>query len=123
MAYIIVITWLVVIATSEGLTNIVVCPSKLLYHIPCPGCGITRATIMGFRGDFFIAIKLNPNVVLSISFVITYPLLAIASLLSHKHLIPYTYKLLDRKLKNKIVLCIVLLSELTIWICNIYNGV
>ena len=123
IAYIAVIIWLVVVTTFEGQTQITVCPSKMLYHIPCPGCGITRATILFLGGDFYKAFFLNPNVVFSLSFIFVYPILVILSLLTRKHLIIYTFRLLDSFLKRKMALLVVLFLELAIWICNIYRGI
>jgi len=35
------------------------CPIKLAFGIPCPGCGLTRATISLLRGDFAKAFGLH----------------------------------------------------------------
>ena len=39
--------------------NIVVCPSKVVYGLPCPSCGTTRAFISLTKGDFFVALSYN----------------------------------------------------------------
>lgn len=44
------------------LLSIPVCPTALILHIPCPGCGLSRATLAALRGDFASAFKLHPAV-------------------------------------------------------------
>jgi hypothetical protein len=36
------------------------CPSALFFGVPCPGCGLTRATVAMLRGDFAAALHLHP---------------------------------------------------------------
>jgi hypothetical protein len=42
--------------------QIPVCPTATLFGIPCPGCGLTRATLALFRGDVAAALKFHPLV-------------------------------------------------------------
>ena len=48
------------------------CPTALFFDVPCPGCGLTRATLALFRGDVGAALHFHPLV-----FVLT-PLAAYA---------------------------------------------
>jgi len=36
------------------------CPVRLLLHVPCPSCGLTRATRLAVTGDFAGATHLHP---------------------------------------------------------------
>ncbi len=36
------------------------CPSKSLFGIPCPGCGLTRATEAMVVGDFWTMLRMHP---------------------------------------------------------------
>ncbi len=36
------------------------CPTAAAFHFPCPGCGLTRATLAALRGDFHEAWHLHP---------------------------------------------------------------
>lgn len=36
------------------------CPMKLLFDIPCPGCGMTRAIISLLKFDFKVSFTYNP---------------------------------------------------------------
>lgn len=123
MAYAAVIAWLVAAATSEGQTQMTVCPSKLLYHIPCPGCGITRATILVSRGHFLEGIRLNPNVILCMSYLLGYPALALYGLVRRRPALFLAYKRLDGALKSKSILLTFLAFELVVWICNVCRDV
>ena len=38
------------------------CPINLLFGVPCPGCGLTRACLCLFRGDVYGAIAMHPLV-------------------------------------------------------------
>ena len=38
------------------------CPINLVFGVPCPGCGLTRAVLLLFRGDFFGAFSMHPLV-------------------------------------------------------------
>jgi len=41
-------------------TDIPLCPSKNLLGIPCPGCGLTRATAALFSGELGVAMAYHP---------------------------------------------------------------
>ncbi len=36
------------------------CPVARLFHVPCPGCGLTRAALAIARGDVIRALALHP---------------------------------------------------------------
>ena len=35
------------------------CPFKILFHVDCPGCGLTRATIALFKGNIYESLQYN----------------------------------------------------------------
>lgn len=43
-------------------TDFPLCPMASSFGIPCPGCGLTRATLALFRGDVRGALQLHPLV-------------------------------------------------------------
>lgn len=49
------------LALAIGL-DLPLCPSASLLGMPCPGCGLTRATFALLRGDFGAAYRLHPLV-------------------------------------------------------------
>jgi hypothetical protein len=40
-----------------------ICPTALLFGLPCPGCGLTRATVALLHGDFAAAFRFHPLVI------------------------------------------------------------
>lgn len=58
------------------LSRIPLCPVALLSGTPCPGCGLTRASLAALRGDFAGAFALHP-----LAFVIA-PLMALTAVLA-----------------------------------------
>jgi hypothetical protein len=48
---------------TQNLFN-TVCPFKIITNIPCPGCGLTHATIYFFSGRFSDAFASNPTFIL-----------------------------------------------------------
>ena len=36
------------------------CPSKVIFGLPCPGCGLTRAGLSFFTGRFSESLHMNP---------------------------------------------------------------
>jgi len=67
-----VVALLVGLAALVTLTATPLCPTAFFLGIPCPGCGLTRATLALFHGDFRGALRLHPLV-----FVLT-PLFGLA---------------------------------------------
>lgn len=98
--------------------QIIVCPSKLLFHIPCPGCGITRATLLWMHGCIKDALLINPNVLLAIAFVGGFPVLLVIDVACKKRLLIVLYHKLEAVLHHKWSLVIFLILELCIWIHN-----
>lgn len=46
------------------------CPSVIIFGLPCPGCGITRAVLYVLKGQFAEAFYINPSVYLWILFIL-----------------------------------------------------
>lgn len=46
------------------------CPSVILFGLPCPGCGTTRAAIYLLKGEFTQAFHINPGIYLWVLFVL-----------------------------------------------------
>ena len=36
------------------------CPFKLLFHLPCPGCGLTRSLAALWHGDLLVSFRYHP---------------------------------------------------------------
>lgn len=101
----------------------IVCPSKLIYHIPCPGCGITRATLMFLHRDFIGAFRMNPNVIFSISFLFGFPVILTIDLLTQKQLTMAFYARMENLLHKYSIAIPFFIVEICIWIHNIINEI
>ncbi len=100
-----------------------VCPSKWIYHIPCPGCGVTRAMLLVFKGQWAAAVALNPNVVLPVVLLPMVPIVLLYDLCMHSNRLMVIYNSIQKMLGRKYVLVTVLAAELAIWISNIVRGI
>lgn len=121
VAYVIVCLWLYI--AEEGEMTIIVCPSKLIYGLPCPGCGVTRAILMAFHGDLIEALAYNPNCLFAIVFVFVFPIIIGNSILKKKNYTEYIYNKVNEAVKNKFVLITLLLMEVCIWIHNVISDI
>ncbi|MDE7263029.1 MAG: DUF2752 domain-containing protein [Anaeroplasmataceae bacterium] len=72
----------VCITHAMGFQN---CLLKLVIGYPCPGCGMTRATLSFLQLDFVKAFTYNP-------FVFLLPLLGIGLFFSHTRVIQWLFK-------------------------------
>lgn len=48
------------IAAVSGILGFPVCPMVYVTGFPCPGCGMTRAALLFFQGDFTGAYRMHP---------------------------------------------------------------
>ena len=102
--------------------TLIVCPSKLVYHIPCPGCGVTRASLLMLKGHIIDGIMINPNCLLAIAYLYTYPIILLFSVINGKSYIERIYQLMNEIFKKKTFLYTFLIIELIIWLHNMVAG-
>lgn len=62
----ILIIYYIVVRTITGKF----CPSVIITGLPCPGCGMTRATIFLLTGQFARAARINPAIFLWAAFAV-----------------------------------------------------
>lgn len=57
-----------------GLTLVfgAMCPSVLIFGLPCPGCGMTRAAVSLFTGNWQEVMQYNPMVIFWLGAVLTF---------------------------------------------------
>lgn len=73
---------------------IIVCPIHYLFHIYCPGCGLTRMMISIFKLDFYQAFRYNPYVFILLNLFIIYLLYALIRYFITKKIPPINIKLI-----------------------------
>ena len=62
-----------------------ICPTAAAFGIPCPGCGLTRATLALLHGDLRGALRLHPLVFLITPIYLAVVLQAIVSYVRPEH--------------------------------------
>ena len=80
------------------------CPIYTIFHVYCPGCGVTRMLGALLKGNFYQAFRYNPLVFMLLPFIIFYIVDLIHSKITKKEL--YT-----NRVNNKVyyVLIVILL--------------
>ena len=91
------------VEVEDHLPNHSLCPFRLVTHIPCPGCGMTRAMLCLGQLDFNKAIHLNP---------FSIPLFVV--------MLIYAYSPnMIRTLKNELMLKVLLVTVLVLWVLRL----
>ena len=99
------------------------CPFHAITGLHCPGCGVTRATLLLLKGHVADSLNMNPNCLFAIIFLCTYPILLLLSVIRRKPYLMNSYQMMDKMLKNKTCLYTLLAGELIIWLHNIIVGI
>lgn len=99
--------------------KITVCFSKLVYNIPCPGCGITRACISILKGHYLHALYLNINSFAIVLSLLIVPLIIIYDIICRKKTLAIIIEFAEKELKKKIVIIPFFIIEFIVWIHNI----
>lgn len=93
---------MVVIAANIILGKI--CPLRMIFGIPCPGCGITRAFLLALQGKFYEATVMHPFWILLTILLLSF--LAVRYFVSEKIIL--------RKAKKVIKICFIILMILLV---------
>ena len=117
LVYLFGIVWIVLNKCLN--LSITLCPTKILWGIPCPGCGITRAVKLCFEGDLLAAVRMNPNIILVWIVLPIAPFILITQLATKKDYLSRINACLDKK----VYLVIILIAEGSIWIYNIVRHI
>lgn len=99
--------------------DILLCPTKRLLGIPCPGCGMTRSANLLVCGDIWGALVMNPNIIIVVLLVIMAPILFSYQLFFKKDIIGN----INHRLNTPLFLVPFILFEIVVWAYNIYRGI
>lgn len=99
--------------------NILLCPTKMVFGIPCPGCGTTRAMGLLLNGNIKEAFFMNPNIIITLIMMIIVPPLLVMQFTTNKNYID----LINRKLNNPFFIVPFFLFEIIIWIYNLQRAI
>ena len=94
-----------------------VCPSRLLFSLPCPGCGTTRAALLLVAGKVRAGVVMNPNALLLMLFSLAYMMMLVADWAKGGPLGVTFDKMMSRARSVLIPLLVIL--EAVVWIKNI----
>ena len=121
--FILGVGWVTLSYLLEGQQSLIACPSKLIWHLPCPSCGTTRAFLHLLHGEVGEAIWQNANVVPAAVFLFGFPVLGIYDWLSGKRVVRRLFTWTGRQLqRHRWLFALILVGEGLIWIHNIYIG-
>jgi len=116
------VAWvLLVIITQRAGYNLITCPSRLIYDLPCAGCGGTRAFLLLIKGHPVDAFFMNPNVYPAVLLILAAVALAVYDFFHHTDKLNYWYEKIRRKGNHPSVYVPVILFEIAIWVYNIWR--
>jgi hypothetical protein len=114
--------WLAVGWTDSGYRDTVtVCPTKLVWRMPCPTCGVTRAFLLTAHGRFAEALQMNINVLLLIPAYIIFPLAGIIGLATGKNLQLRLLNTVDKMCRKWAFVVPFAIFEITAEALNLYH--
>lgn len=82
---VIVVIAIYIVAASIIFDNI--CPSKIVLRLPCPGCGLTRASLSILTGHFLAAVHYNATAYLWVT--------GIAFAMIQRYILEKKYRFMD----------------------------
>ena len=94
------------------------CPMAGSLGIPCPGCGLTRATLALLHGDVGAALHLHPLVLLLTPLVISVASATAWSLLRPPHPSPRRHALFSNGRAMTVLATILLVLTLGVWLAR-----
>lgn len=108
------ISTLIGIAFILSLFSIRICPFFYFFHIPCPGCGLTRSFIYLFKGDIIQSLQCNILGIVFVLFAITFFILFILEKTDKFYLFVNKHKY--------IIYTLSFILMIIVWIININNS-
>ncbi len=116
------IVWvLIVILTQHAGYDFVSCPSRLVYDLPCAGCGGTRAFLLLIKGHPIDAFFMNPNVYLVVPYLAAGVCLMVYDMIRHTNLLDTYSAKFNKKVNRPAVYIPIIIFELCVWGYNIWR--
>ena len=105
--------------TAVTLIDLPLCPMATFLHVPCPGCGMTRATLSALHGDFATSFHFHP-----LAFILV-PLLGLYALGHACSYIRHGVSQVDTVVTGKWIdrfLLLLLITMLGVWIARFFGA-
>jgi hypothetical protein len=99
-----------------------VCFFKNVTNIPCPSCGATRSVLKIIQGDFYQASLINPLGILIALLLIIIPIWVTIDLITKRLSMLNFWYYIEKKLKNPLMVTLVIVMVGINWIWNIYKN-
>lgn len=100
------------------------CIFKSVTTIPCPSCGVTRAVLLLFKGEFSQSVLMNPFGLLAVAALLAIPVWITYDLLSRKYSLLAFYKSTEVMLRTQKIIYIPLITLVVLnWVWNISKGI
>lgn len=103
--------------------NFILCPTKSIFGLPCPGCGLTRSFISFFNGDFCEALYYNINIIIILPVLVFLFFSMLYDIITSRTFTYNIYIIINQKINNKRFLILFILFELLIEIHHIINNI
>lgn len=121
--YMAICLWIASVYDSDGVGGIYSCPFHTVTGIPCWGCGITRGLTICIKGNIMEGLKMNPNTIIPLTFIIMYPIVLAACCIKKRDYVTIIYQRADRFIKErKYIIMVLLFLEIINWIYLIRKG-
>ena len=111
--------WVLLHIFRDKQVDFLVCPFRWITNLPCPGCGLTRATIEFLQGNIINAVSINPLVIAVVQTLLITPFLLIFARRKFFSLWVRFETLLEKKTYLFLLFAIILI----LWVYNIYNSI
>ncbi len=105
-------------AILQNYSHSSICIFKNITGYPCPGCGITRGSILLFKGEILESILLNPAAIV----VNIMALVAIVLIIRDSVKGTTLFQKLSTQKMNPYLLILLVVLVILNWIWNIYKG-
>ena len=111
--------WLFVSDDGSGGNRFVGCPTRIIWGIPCPSCGTTRAVQAAFHGEWLESLCYNPLGILLVAMMVVIPIWILADVLTDSASLLKTYCFIERKFRSWPYALAGILAILINWIWNL----
>lgn len=107
-----IVILIVGLALTLNFFNVKACPIFILFKVPCPGCGLTRAVSLILKGQIVASLEYNILPIPLLFTIITYILFY-----------SFNKEVLQKLVKkfNTLIIIITIVVTIIVWIININN--
>lgn len=114
-----IVTLVATAMAAAAYFELALCPMAVVTGIPCPGCGMTRATLSALHGDFATAFRYHPLALLIVPLFATY---ATAHAVSYiRHGVSQVDKIVSGKWVDRL-LVLFIVAMIGVWVARFFGA-